>query len=112
MSDTLPIRRLAQALSLFRDLDPEIPAQQVLCFLLIAAADKEDIHMRDLQSAMGIASSSTTRNVQALSEQHRLGKPGLDLVETYEDSADRRYKRVRLKPKGRTLMMRLKQIAE
>lgn len=68
--------------------------------------------MRELQDVLGIASSSTSRNVAHLSETHSLKKPGLDVVEAYTDPQDARHKRVRLKPKGRTLKMRLLQLVE
>lgn len=106
------LRTLALAVALFRDLDPIIPASTVLCFLHIAAAPNGDIHMRELQDALGIASSSTSRNVAYLSETHRLGRPGLDLVENYIDPLDGRYKRVRLKPRGRTMALRLQQLMD
>lgn len=106
----MSLKILAHALALFRDLDPLVPAQTIQCFLLIASAQGQDIHMRDLQDQMGMVSSSVSRNVAALSQHHRLGKPGLDLVEAYEDPADRRYKRVRLKPKGRQLKARLEHL--
>lgn len=109
---TKGLRTLGQAIALFRDLDPNVPASTVLCYLHIAAAPQGDIHMRELQDALGVASSSTSRNVAYLSETHRLGKPGLDLVENYYDPLDGRYKRVRLKPKGRTLAVRLQQLME
>jgi len=33
------LRTLCQAVQLFRDLDPELPTQTVVCFILIANAD-------------------------------------------------------------------------
>lgn len=104
------LKTLAQALALFRDLDPTAPVQTVQCFCLIASAPKEDIHMIDLQTQMGLASSSTSRNVAALSAHHRLGKPGMNLVENYFDPLDGRYKRVRLTAKGRQLKARIEHL--
>lgn len=105
------LRTLYQAVQLFRDLDPTLPSQTVVAFLLIAAgaatAPEEDIQMRDLQAAMDTSSASVSRNVAVLTIQHRLGKPGLNLVERYEDPRDRRNTRVRLTPKGRALRERL-----
>ena len=43
----------------------------------------------------------------ALTETHRLGKPGLGLVEKNPDRADPRVTRVRLTPKGKTLRLQL-----
>lgn len=71
------LRTLYQAVQMFRDLDPELQTQTVVCFLLIADA-REDLPMRDLQTALDMPSSSTSRNVAALSKHHRLGREGLD----------------------------------
>jgi DNA-binding MarR family transcriptional regulator len=103
---TQNLRTLYHAVQLFRDLDPELQTQTVVCFLLVAN-NTEPTPMRDLQTALDMPSSSTSRNVAALSKHHRLGKPGLDLVEAYEDRNDRRFKLVRLTPKGQAFKARL-----
>jgi DNA-binding MarR family transcriptional regulator len=100
------LRTLANAISAFRDLDQEIQAQTMLTFLCVAESP-DPIGMRDLQTRLGVASSSTSRNVAALSKHQRVGKAGHDLVEAFEDPADRRSKRVRLTAKGRTFAARL-----
>ena len=63
--------------------------------------------MRDLQVAMNTSSASVSRNVAALTVQHRNGKAGLGLVERYEDKIDRRNTRVRLTTHGKDLKARL-----
>lgn len=68
--------------------------------------------MKDLQSRVGLAKSSVSRNVAALSHQHRLGKPGHGLVEAYEDPEDRRNKLVRLTPKGKSLAAQVRFLLE
>lgn len=103
----MTLKSMSHALAVFRDLDSLCPAQTVQCYLLIASAPADDIHMRDLQDQMGMVSSTTSRNVAYLSKHHRLGKPGLDLIETYSDPHDRRYKRVKLNPRGKQLKARL-----
>ena len=105
------LRNLYQAVQLFRDLDPELQTQTVVCFLLIAEA-RDDLPMRDLQTELAMPSSSVSRNVAALSKHHRLGRAGLDLVEAYEDLADRRFKRVRLTPKGKAFCARIQSLTQ
>lgn len=100
--------RLIQLMETLRAIDPEMPAQTVLTFLLVA--DEPDVTMRDLQTRLGLSSAATSRNVAALSKHHRLGKDGADVIEAYEDPTDRRYKRVRLTPKGTALTRRIAQI--
>lgn len=97
--------KLIQLMETLRAIDPEMPAQTVLTFLYIA--QEPNISMRDLQAKLGLASSSTSRNVAALSKHHKLGKEGADVVEAYEDPVDRRYKRVRLTGKGTALARRI-----
>jgi DNA-binding MarR family transcriptional regulator len=103
------LRTFNQAINLFRDLDPEMQAQTMSVFITIASA-AEDISMQEIITATGLASSSVSRNVAALSKVHRLGKDGHNLVEAYEDPAERRRKLVRLTPTGRTFTTRLQTI--
>ena len=105
-SSKFSLRGIARAIDAFRGLDPEIQAQTIRTFIVIAEA-AEPINMRDLQHKLGIATSSVSRNVAALSKHHRLGKSGHDLVEAYEDINDRRTKLVRLNGKGRAFASRL-----
>lgn len=94
----------------FRELEPEMSIHQAACFMLIAKF--EGLSMKELGDKLGIAQSSTSRNVAALSKWHRLNREGLDLVEAKEDPAERRRKIVMLTPKGRALIEALKMIFE
>ena len=40
--------------------------------------------MQDLSETVGMSQSSCSRNIAALGTWHRLGKPGLNLVEAVE----------------------------
>lgn len=100
-------RQLIQLMEMLRGLDPEMPAQTALTFLMVC--NEPDVTMRDLQVKLGTISASMSRNVSALSKTHRAGRPGADVVEAYEDSVDRRSKRVRLTPKGKALARRIEQ---
>lgn len=103
------LRGLSQAIEQFRNLDDAVPARVIHAFLVIAGWDdgKEGPTMTELSTHLGIHSGVVTRHVAALSKQHRLGKPGLDLVEVHSDTRDPRFKRVRLTQKGKTLLARL-----
>ncbi len=100
-SSNLVLSGLRNQIELFRTLDPEIQAQGLSTFLTIAMSDPVPISMRDLAEAVGIAQSSCSRNVASLGQIHRHGRPGHQLVESYEDPMDRRNKLVKLTPKGR-----------
>ena len=68
---------LMHVLEEFRKLDPDLPIQYALSFLTLA--ENEGMSMRELAERLGIAQSSASRNVAALSKWHSFGKPGLDL---------------------------------
>ena len=95
-------------LEAFRRLDPDLPIQDALSFLTIA--ENEGLSMRDLSERLGIAQSSASRNVAALSEWHSFGKPGHDLVEAREDPRERRRKIITLTRKGEALIRELRVI--
>ncbi|QJE74619.1 winged helix DNA-binding protein [Aerophototrophica crusticola] len=97
-----PIVRVVEA---FRALDPDLPIQYALSFLTIA--QNEGLSIRDLSERLGIAQSSASRNVAALSKWHSFGKAGHDLVQAEEDPRERRRKVITLTPQGRDLARRL-----
>ena len=94
----------------FRKLDADMTIHQAVCFMYVVKYN--GITMKELADRIGIAQSSTSRNVAALSKWHRLGKEGLDLVEAIEDPAERRKKRVSLTPKGKLMAEQLRSIVE
>jgi DNA-binding MarR family transcriptional regulator len=99
-----------QAIEEFRKLDPEIPTQTVNTFLY--AALHEGCTMRDLATALGVAQSTMSRNVSALSKVHRSGRPGLDLVRRDPDPYERRRVVVTLTPRGKKFLTGLLSILE
>lgn len=101
---------LVRVLEAFRELDPDLPIQYAVSFLTIARADDGGISVGELAKRLGIAQSSASRNIAALSAWHSFGKPGLDLVESREDPRERRRKIVTLTPKGAALALRLEGI--
>lgn len=86
----------------FRKIDPQMPMQQAA--LLVELATHPVCTMSELTRRLEISQSSVSRNVAALSKVDRHQKPGLDLVESVEDPAERRRKIVSLTPKGHELM--------
>ena len=95
--ETRMMRRLISALSRLREQDQTMPVQQMLVLLWIAA--NEGRPQRDLiQAFKDIPESTVSRNVAALSEVHRLGKPGLGLVSWLPHPTDRRVNLLQLTP--------------
>jgi DNA-binding MarR family transcriptional regulator len=95
-------------LEAFRALDPDMPIQYALSLLTIAR--HEGLSMRELSERLGIAQSSASRNVAALSEWRSFRQPGHGLVRAEEDPRERRRKIVTLTPDGRALIAELEAI--
>ena len=104
------MKNLVACLELFRQLDPEIQAQTMMTFLLVAVMDPDPISMSDLGDRIGLAQSSVSRNVSALGAWSRHKRPGLKLVEAHEDFMDRRKKLVNLTASGRRLKKTLEKL--
>ena len=96
------ITRLIGAVTVIREVAPDIGIQAV--HMLLEVARKPGITVSELIRKTGLSQSSCSRNLALLSAQHRLGKPGLDLVYTQEDPSERRRKLARLTPKGEELV--------
>ncbi|WP_042699866.1 MarR family winged helix-turn-helix transcriptional regulator [Azospirillum sp. B506] len=99
---------VVQVLEAFRKLDPDLPIQYALSFMTIAQSG--GISIGELAERLGIAQSSASRNVAALSRWHSFGKAGLDLVQAQEDPRERRRKIVTLTDKGREFLDALRAI--
>jgi len=95
-------------LEAFRSLDPDMPIQYALSFLTLAR--NEGMSMRELSERLGIAQSSASRNVAALSEWRSFRQRGHGLVRAEEDPRERRRKIVTLTPEGRALVADLEAI--
>lgn len=102
------VATVARVLEAFRTLDPDLPIQYALSFLTIA--QNEGMSVGELAERLGIAQSSASRNVAALSRWHSFGKEGLDLVQAQEDPRERRRKVVTLTDRGRAFLDNLRGI--
>ncbi|MBP2311510.1 MarR family winged helix-turn-helix transcriptional regulator [Azospirillum soli] len=102
------VATVVHVLEAFRTLDPDLPIQYALSFMTIAR--NEGISIGELAERLGIAQSSASRNVAALSRWHSFGKAGLDLVQAQEDPRERRRKIVTLTDKGRAFLDELRAI--
>lgn len=103
--DRYALVQLFKAIEEFRAVDPEMPSQSAALFLY--SAIYPGCTMTDLQTNLGMTQSSCSRNVSALSEWHRLEKPGLGLIVATPDPMERRRKIVRLTDKGEQLAVSL-----
>jgi DNA-binding MarR family transcriptional regulator len=99
--DRYALVQLYRAIGEFRCIDPEMPIQSAALFLY--SAIYPGCTMTDLQTSLGISQASCSRNVSALSEWHRLEKPGHGLLSATPDPMERRRKIVQLTGKGEQL---------
>ncbi|WP_207455845.1 MarR family transcriptional regulator [Azospirillum sp. SYSU D00513] len=102
------VATLVHVLEAFRRLDPDLPIQYALSFMTIAR--NEGLSIGELAERLGIAQSSASRNVAALSRWHSFGKAGLGLVQAVEDPRERRRKVVTLTDTGRAFLDELRAI--
>lgn len=103
--DRLALKRLVSCISEIRRLHPEIQSQTI--HLLLEVAIQPDITMSELIRKTNLSQASCSHNVSLLSNRDRDNKPGLGLVESREDPAERRRRIVKLTQKGQELMASL-----
>jgi DNA-binding MarR family transcriptional regulator len=108
---TMTLSKLIRVTEHLRTLDPELPMQTALTFLLIG--QKPGISMKELGERTGLARSSISRNVVVLAQGRKPKlKPGPKFVEYQEDPEDRRNKVCRLTPVGRRFLSTLEALNE
>lgn len=91
--------------------DVYFTVHQIEVFLLIAEHDGE-MPMLKLIEISGLPKTSISRVMNVLGRYGSVKKEGRGLVDLLEDPEDRRRKIVRLTPKGRKLVDKLKRILE
>ena len=97
---TESLAKMAGLVQTFRQLDPEIPAQTVLCFLTVAQSMPEGILLHELGKKLGLSQAAAQRNSMFLSKYKGLGLPGHDLINVEIVPEDRRQRRLTLTSKG------------
>lgn len=108
-SENKSLATLGKAIQRLRAIDPEMPMQTALLFLLVA--QRPGLTMKELQRAMVTSQASISRNVATLSRWARFDKRGHDLLIAKEDPRERRRKVVFLTQRGELLARELAQIA-
>jgi DNA-binding MarR family transcriptional regulator len=91
-----------------RELDDEFPAQ--LLSTLLYVASHKDCHKQALEEDLSFTTASSSRNTDRLSAQHRLNKPGLDLIIKEKDPGNGRRLQLKLTEQGQFLIDQLKGI--
>ena len=104
--------KIRDVIEYFRDLDPDISATTISAFLAIA--EQEGMNMKELGETLGVAQSSCSRNVSALTrlKNPKENQEGLDLVVRTEDPLEGRRKIMFLSPKGKKMHQKIRRIIE
>ena len=100
--------RVLKVINLIRLMEAELPAQVVATYFYVASRD--GCHKRALEEDLGLTPASGSRNTDWLSKQHRLGRPGLDLIAKEEDPTYRRRLQLKLTDKGKRLIKQIEDI--
>lgn len=95
--------KLIEAIEAFRRLDPEMPAQTILAFLLVAEAMPDGALQNELGIRLNLSPSAIQRNITFLSHERSVGVPGHNLVNVEIVPENKRLRRVRLTATGERL---------
>ena len=95
---------------LLREQQSDMPMQMTDVLLVIAR--RPGLTMAELSEEVDLAQSSCSRNVATLSEYHRLGKPGLGLVEAIIDPREPRRRAIFLTQKGKVFVTQLMRVLD
>jgi DNA-binding MarR family transcriptional regulator len=104
----LEIEKLRKVIDVLRLFDREVPAQVISTFFYIAS--HEGCFTRHLVEEIGLSSSSVSRCTSWLSDYHRLGKPGMELIVKKKSHLDQRERILHLSPKGEQVINQIKDI--
>jgi DNA-binding MarR family transcriptional regulator len=100
--------RMCRVMDLLRKFDKEVPAQVLACFFYIVSRD--NCHKTAMEEDLEMSNSSASRNMDRLTEQHRLNKAGMGLVVKQEDPTNRRRLQLRLSTEGEDLIKQIESI--
>lgn len=107
----MDLRQLESALQVFAVLGhAALPLHHVQLFVLVARAHPDPVTYPELGQALGLASSSISRSVSALSELNRHGDDGYGLLVSERDPNYGRRFIARLSHRGRTIARQLELI--
>lgn len=104
------LNRLAGAIEELRSINPELPAQTAMTFLVVAL--NPGLKIGDIGDRLGVSHAAASRNVGALGSGVRGGAAGLNLIATEESPEDSRAKVVNLTSKGMRLAEKLAKTLE
>ena len=107
------ISKALQLLSVFRDMNADMPMGEAVSLLLVAQGESPDgrgltVTELSLQGDFGLSSAS--RYMKSLGKKDRHGRPGEEVVSDARDPADERRKVLRLTTKGMSVIGRIQSV--
>jgi len=102
------MERMLRVMDLLRVLDREVPAQVLSCFFYIASHD--GCHKTAMEEDLGLTTASSSRNIDRLTKQHRLGKRGMDLIIKEVDPSNKKRLTLHLNQRGHDLIRQIESI--
>lgn len=105
----MDITSFSKAVDLFRQLHPEVTANQIMAFLWIA--QNEGKYSLDMQKPLRVSKATAARLLDVLTNRGRGEKAkGMGLVYQVEASNDRRHKELWLTKEGQMLLKKLESL--
>lgn len=101
-------------IELIRKIDPSDQLSSMTILILLYVMQYPDSTVKQIEKLAEVTKSAASRHILILTERgdRARARPGLGLVEHYEDNVDARVKRVRLTPKGDRLANDIAKIME
>lgn len=106
------LRALKDALDQLCEINESMPLRQAMAFLSVAILEAEgkEADMRDVGKDINAPSAVVSRDLLGLGKRKRGGKPGFDLIESFEDYTDLRRKPYKLTKGGHKLVDNLTEV--
>lgn len=101
-------------IELIRRMDPSEQLSSMTVLVLLYVMQYPDSTITQIKDLCELTRSASSRHILNLTEKgdRARGRPGLGLVDTYDDATDSRVKRVRLTAKGKQLANDIAKIME
>jgi DNA-binding MarR family transcriptional regulator len=103
-------KNLLKIIEEMRKFDSHMESQTIAVFFYVCQYGAVDgVSMKNISKELGIAQSTVSRNCYKLSDKIK-EKPGIGLLQSFEDPTERRRKLVRLTPRGKRVHSTLSEL--
>ena len=103
-------KNLLKIIEEMRKFDSHMESQTIAVFFYVCQYGAVDgVSMKNISKELGLAQSTVSRNCYKLSDKIK-EKPGIGLLQSFEDPMERRRKLVRLTPRGKRVHSTLSEL--